>query len=179
MRSAQQLSAQLRTTLNWRQKPVSSNRTAHDTVVIYQLDLNALQLSDKGTAAVQTAFAGDFTKLAEAARDPQSGVTELQSISIVTKSENCSLTVHLLNFAQAGEVTETISKETVKALPGGDLCITDTETARTTEFVCFPAKPEGLRKLLFTSALLTSAYQGNTKADLRPNDGLRTDSLPV
>jgi hypothetical protein len=58
-----------------------------------------------------------------------------------------------------------ISKETVKATPCGDLCITDEATAQSTDLLSWPAQTDGLRKVLLTSAIVTSAYKG-TNANL-------------
>lgn len=137
-----------------------------DTVSLYELDLNAL--SDRGKAALQSAFQGDFTQLSEAAAAHQDGVTELHSVVTNTTTTTQKLTVHLLNVFQAGSVSALISKETVTATPGGDLAITDTATAHNIDFFSL-GKMEGLRKVLFTSAMITSAYKG-TKTQLGAPD---------
>jgi len=132
-----------------------------DTLVLYELDLNAL--SDPGKAAVESALRGDFTALADAAE--RDGVTELQSIVTATNTNTRKLSVHLLNVFQAGSVSALISKETVKTTPAGDLFITDEATARSADILSWPAQTDGLRKVLLTSAIITSAYKG-TKVNL-------------
>jgi hypothetical protein len=135
----------------------------NDTLFLYELDLS--KLSARGKAALQDAFQGDFTKLSEMAASGQDGVSEIHSVSTNTTTAARSLTVHLLNVFQAGSVSALLSKETVKATPSGDLAITDAATARSTSFISLPGKTDRLRNVLFTSAMVTSAYNG-TKTQL-------------
>jgi hypothetical protein len=139
----------------------------NDTLFLYELDLS--KLSETGKAALQNAFRGDFTKLSEAAATGQDGVSELRSVSTNTTTTSRKLTVHLLNVFQAGSASALISKETVKATPSGDLAITDAATARSTSFISLPGKADRLRNVLFTSAMITSAYKG-TKTQLGAPD---------
>lgn len=134
------------------------------TLVLYELDLNAL--SDRGKAALAQALKGDFTGLADASE--QDGVTELQSIVTTTNTNVRKLSVHLLNVFQAGTVSALISKETVKTTPAGDLCITDEATARSANILSWPAQTDGLRKVLLTSAMITSAYKGTNTSLAAP-----------
>lgn len=127
-----------------------------DTLILYELDLKAL--SEQGKTAVQQALRGDFTALADAGQ--QDGVKELQSIVTTTNTNTRKLSVHLLNVFQAGSVSALISKETVKTTPAGDLLITDEATARSANILSWPAQTDGLRKVLLTSAMITSAYKG-------------------
>ena len=135
--------------------------THDDTLVLYELDLK--NLSGKGKSAVASALKGDFRQLAETAH--QDGVTELYSVLTTSNTKTRRLTVHLLNVFQAGEVSALISKETVRTTPAGDLAITDAATARRIDFLNFGTKTDRLRHVLFTSAMITSAYKG-TKAEV-------------
>lgn len=132
-----------------------------DTLVLYEIDLDGL--SDKGKAAVASALKGDFSELAEATE--QDGITERYSVLTMKNTKTRRLTVHLLNIFQVGEVSSLISKETVRTTPAGDLVITDSLTAHKIDFLSFASKADRLRHVLFTSAMITSAYKG-TKAEL-------------
>src|SRR5581483_7049668 len=138
-----------------------------DTLFLYEVDLS--KLTDLSRGALQEAFRGDFTKLSAAAATNRDGVTELRSISTDTRMSALKMSVHLLNVFQAGTASALISKETVKATPSGDLAITDAATARSTSFISLPGKADRLRTVLFTSAMITSAYKG-TKTQLGAPD---------
>ena len=128
------------------------NTLGTDSVLLYEVDLRAV--SEDGKAALESAFRGDFSKL-----PGTPGITEKRSIFTTTKDTAQRLTVHLLNVLQAGRVAEVISKQTVSSIPGGDVIITDKATAQKTDFLNLSDKAGGLRNVLFTSAMITSAYK--------------------
>ncbi len=109
----------------------AENLFGREILFLYELDLNAL--SERGKAALESALKGDFTGLGGATQ--QDGVTEVHSVFAKTKTSTFRLSVHLLNVFQAGSVSSMISKETVKATPGGDLAIIDAATGRGINFM--------------------------------------------
>ena len=139
-----------------------SRETENDVLFLYELDLNKLQENSK-RAAVKAALRGDYSLLALLAAVPESGVIEKTAVHGHSQKVTRSLTIHLLNIFQFTDVSSLILNGKVQVSPdSGALVITDTATAdqiRATTGSLY-ADSKKLRALLFTSSMVSAAYQG-------------------
>ena len=134
-----------------------------DILFLYEIDLAAVR-ANGNQAAIASALRGNLTEISSAANNPASGIKALQSLATRTSTTRHKFTVHLLNLFEYDDVSTLILQRTVKVIPDtGALVITDQASANQVQLdLAGPhADPQKIRKLLFTSAILTAAYKGS------------------
>ncbi|MDQ2776972.1 MAG: hypothetical protein M3Y57_18930, partial [Acidobacteriota bacterium] len=134
-----------------------------DTFFLYELDLTRLA-GDEAKSAVTAALRGNYSQIAVLAATPGSGVTEKKAIYTAKRKTAHNLTIHLLNFFQFSDLSSLALTGRVQFSPeSGALIITDSATADQIKARTGSLHPDAkkLRALLFTSSLVTAAYQGS------------------
>jgi hypothetical protein len=134
-----------------------------DTFFLYELDLSRLT-GEEAKSAVTAALRGNYSRIAALAVTPGSGVSEKKAIYTTKRKTTRNLTIHLLNFFQFSDLSNLALTGKVQFSPeSGALIVTDTATAdqiKATTSSLHP-DPKKLRALLFTSSMVTAAYQGS------------------